>query len=90
MRTSYRQSQLVLPLLEALEEQRKPARIGTLYDAVAAKIDLPEADRREKIQIGDNTYNQFERSVRWAQQRAKLMGLMTAAEDRTWELTGKG
>jgi site-specific DNA-methyltransferase (cytosine-N4-specific) len=81
---------LVLPLLEALDEQRKPARIGHLYDAVAAKIDLPDTDRRQTVAIGENTYNQFERSVRWAQQRAKLMNLMCATENRTWTLTGKG
>jgi|UPI00082F3FF3 site-specific DNA-methyltransferase (cytosine-N4-specific) len=89
-RTSYRQSQLVLPLLEALEERTAPARIGDLYDIVADKIDLADDTRRAKLQIGAHSYNGFERSVRWAQQRAKLMGLMSPAEGRTWELTGKG
>lgn len=89
-RTSYRQSQLMLPLLEALEERTTPAKIGDLYDIVADKIDLADDTRRAKLQIGANSYNGFERSVRWAQQRAKLMGLMTPAEGRTWELTGKG
>ena len=48
-RTSYRQSQLVLPLLEALEERTAPARIGDLYDIVADKIDLADDTRRAKL-----------------------------------------
>lgn len=90
MRNTYRQSQLMLPLLEALEEQKAPSKIGALYDAVASKIELSDATRKAKIKIGENTYNGFERSVRWAQQRAKLMGLMAPADGRRWELTGKG
>lgn len=89
-RSSFRQSQLVLPLLEALEEQTRPSTIGALYDAVAEKIDLAPEVRSAKLMIGANTYNGFERSVRWAQQRAKLTGLMKPTEGRAWEITGKG
>lgn len=86
----YRQNQLVLPLLEALEDVGGQARIGAVYDAVAEKIGLPEADRSARVTIGAQTYNAFERSVRWAQQRAKRTGLMRPTDARDWVLTEKG
>ncbi len=86
----YRQNQLVLPLLEALEDVGGQARIGAIYDAVAEKIGLASDERQARVTIGDQTYNAFERSVRWAQQRAKRTGLLRPAEDRDWVITDKG
>jgi hypothetical protein len=39
---------------------------------VAEKVDLPAEDRAARITISVQSYNAFEREVRWAQQRAKL------------------
>jgi site-specific DNA-methyltransferase (cytosine-N4-specific) len=88
--TSYRQNQLVLPLLEALEEAGGQARIGAIYDTVAEKIGLSDDERQSRVAIGAQTYNAFERSVRWAQQRAKRTGLLRPADGRDWVLTEKG
>lgn len=90
VRSTYRQNQLVLPLIESIEEAGGQARIGSVYDAVAEKIGLPADERSARIEIGGQTYNSFERSVRWAQQRAKRTGLLRPADDRDWILTEKG
>ncbi len=88
--TSYRQNQLVLPLLESLEEAGGKARIGDVYDRIAEKIALPDAERAARVEVGAQTCNAFERSVRWAQQRAKRTGLLRPADGRDWVLTEKG
>jgi restriction endonuclease Mrr len=84
------QSQLILPLLDAIEEREGAATARDVYDLVAEKIDLSADDRRARITISGHYYNAFEREVRWAQQRAKLQGLVRPADSRLWALTEKG
>ena len=84
------QKQMILPLLEAMSEAGGATRIASVYDAVARKVDLPHEKRDATVEIRGNTYNAFERSVRWAQMQAKAQGLLRKAEDREWIVTGKG
>lgn len=89
-RKSVTQEQFVLPLLDCLELEGGRARTRDLCDAVAVKMGIDEGTRSETIEIGGHEYNRFDRTVRWAQQRAKAMGLTIPTGNATWELTGKG
>lgn len=86
------QNQLVLPILEALEQAAKPVQTADLYDQVAERVGVDPGVRAHRAEVGNTgqAYNLYERSVRWAQQRAKLQGLIERVEDRHWRLTGKG
>jgi site-specific DNA-methyltransferase (cytosine-N4-specific) len=84
------QSQLILPLLDAIEERGGAAKARDIYDLVAEKVGLPADERAARITISGHSYNSFEREVRWAQQRAKLQGLLRPADAGVWALTEKG
>lgn len=86
----YLQSQLVLPLLDAVGEAGGRASASDVYDAVAGKIGLPAELRTARSAIRGQSFNAFERDVRWAQQRAKLQGLMRPLGEGDWTLTGRG
>jgi hypothetical protein len=90
MKKKISQSQLILPLLDAIEERGGAAKVRDIYDLVAEKVDLPPNERAARITISGQTYNAFEREVRWAQQRAKLQGLLRPADAGLWALTDKG
>jgi site-specific DNA-methyltransferase (cytosine-N4-specific) len=72
MKKKISQSQLILPLLDAIEERGGAARAREVYDLVAEKVDLPARDRTARATISGHSYNAVEREVRWAQQRTKL------------------
>ncbi len=86
------QDQMILPLLESLDERGGRADVQTLYESVAERVAVDTATRQKRIAVGKagQVVNAFERDVRWAQQRAKLMGLIEPVEARHWRLTGKG
>ena len=86
------QNQMVLPILEALDGLGAPVPTAALYDQVAARVGIEPEVRSHRAEVGNTgqTYNLYERSVRWAQQRAKLQGLIERVEDRHWRLTSKG
>lgn len=84
------QQQFVLPLLDCLENVGGSARTGDLYDAVALKMGVSDEVRSETFVSGDCTYNRFEHTVRWAQQKAKALGLVAPTGRALWELTGRG
>jgi DNA modification methylase len=90
MKKKISQSQLILPLLDAIEERGGAAKARDIYDLVAEKVDLPPNERAARITISGQSYNAFEREVRWAQQRAKLQGLLRPADAGLWALTDKG
>jgi hypothetical protein len=90
MKKKISQSQLILPLLDAIEERGESAKALDIYDLVAEKVDLPADERTARIAISGHSYNAFEREVRWAQQRAKLQGLLRPADAGFWALTDKG
>lgn len=89
-RPNFRQNQLVLPLLEAVQEAGGRARASAIYDTVAEKMSISSTQRSERVVIKEKSYNAFERSVRWAQQRAKTSGLLRPSGDRDWILTDQG
>jgi site-specific DNA-methyltransferase (cytosine-N4-specific) len=83
------QSQLVLPLLQALKEEGGSARAGIVCDAVAAQLNLLDEEREACARTpGGKTYNILDRAVRWTNQIAKLRGLTESAEYGIWQLTG--
>lgn len=85
------QSQLVLPLLESMDEAGGRVTTKALYDLVSNKIDVADDVRNHRIDCGNaHEINTFEREVRWAQQRAKLMGLIEKDSDTFWRITQKG
>lgn len=90
MKKKISQSQLILPLLDAIEERGGAAKARDVYDLVAERINLAAEERAARITISGHSYNAFEREVRWAQQRAKLQGLLRPAASGLWALTTKG
>lgn len=86
----FRQNQLVLPLLEAFQEIGGHGKASDVYDAVATKLEISPEQRDTRVEIQGRTYNAFERSVRWAQQRAKRTGLLQPLGAGDWTLTQQG
>lgn len=84
------QQQMLFPLLDSLENAGGKLHTRDLYDAVATKCGLTEAECAETVVIGGDVYNAYHRDVRWAQQRAKLMGLAEPTGRGEWVLNGKG
>lgn len=84
------QRQLVFPLLEALDAAGGHAQPRDLYEAVAKKVELEDAALNESIEYGGQTFAKFPRDVRWAQQKAKLDGLIQVPKRGHWELTSRG
>lgn len=86
-----RQSQLLLPILDALQEGAGRLTTAQIYDAVAERTGISGDKRDARITLpSGQTINSFERSVRWAQQRARLMNLAEPIGETRWRLTGKG
>lgn len=81
------QTQLLLPLLESLKEAGGAARPRDLYDAVAAKLGVPESARTLNSRDDGTGFNLFERRVRWVRQTAVLKGLIAKGERSIWSLT---
>lgn len=86
----YTQQQMIFPLLDALENQGGKTQTRDLYDAVAVKCSVSDEEQSTTVRIGHQNVNVFQRSVRWAQQRARLLGLVNSAGSGEWVLTGKG
>ncbi len=80
----------MLPLLETIEQMGGEARPKELYDLIANRLRVPEAVREEKIKIGKQTVNAFERHVRWARQTAIAKGLIETPRRGVWSLTNRG
>lgn len=84
------QEQFLLPLLDCLENEGGHASTQDLYDAVALKLGVSEEHRGEQTVIGGKRFNTFERTMRWSQQKAKALGLVSPEGKSVWQLTGKG
>jgi restriction endonuclease Mrr len=74
MKKKISQSQLILPLLDAIEERGGAAKARDVYDLVAEKVDLPADERAARITISGQSYNAFEREVRWANKEQNSKG----------------
>lgn len=84
------QKQLILPLLEAAEKAGGQIRTQEAYDVVAEHIAISPEQRASRRAIGTRQTNVFEHAVRWAQQKARLSGLMERIGPQHWTLTGTG
>lgn len=82
------QMQLVLPMLDALAAgPRKPKDVA---NAIAARIGIDSDERAQRVSTtGGKQINAFDRSVRWAFQKAKLTGLVLRDDAGRWALAQK-
>ncbi|GLR77604.1 site-specific DNA-methyltransferase (plasmid) [Azospirillum oryzae] len=85
-----RQSQLLLPLLEVLDDAPKGLTAAEAVTAVADRLKLSEEQRRETVQLPSGTYRAFDRDVRWCRQKALLAGHLDGSVRNFWRLTAKG
>jgi DNA modification methylase len=83
------QRQLVLPLLDALRRQGGSADTATLQHSVAESLSLDAEARSRRRVIGGQSHGVLAHSVRWAQQHARLAGLVER-EGREWRLNETG
>lgn len=87
-------NQLILPLLATASEAGGRVSTSDIYDSIAEKLKVPPEVRNERVTIqerqGQYRINAFDRNVRWAQQTAKLTGLLVPDGKPYWKLTGKG
>lgn len=91
LRKSYSQSQLLLPLLDALSAAPGQMLATTsAYEAVADRIGLSASDRQAEIELKSGTIRPFDRDVRWTRQRAAFQKLIETPSHGHWKLTGKG
>ncbi len=88
---AYRQSQMMLPFLDAIADAGGRAHTKTLCDGVAERLGVDGDARTARRSCGAaGNINVFDRSVRWAAQRAKAMGYARPIGNGDWEITGKG
>lgn len=83
------QRQLILPLLDALHKAGGTAPTGELREAVADGLGLSDEARDRKAVIGGQSHGVLAHRIRWAQQHAKLAGLIERT-DGAWRITGSG
>lgn len=88
--TPYSQSQLLLPLLGALEGSPRGLPAREACDAVAESIGLSAEDRQAAVVIGGGRFNAFDRDVRWVRQKAVNLGMVEVPTRGQWVLSGKG
>lgn len=85
------QQMLLFPLLESLAEAGGQASSQEVYERVAERLALDESVTQATAEIGRaGKVNLYTRHVRWAQQKAKLLGLLHAPKRGQWKLTGRG
>lgn len=88
--TKATQSQLILPLLAAMDDAGGTAAPADVYGAVADSLGLSDADREARVNVGDQRVNGFNRHVRWAMQKAKALELLENPKRGQWKVTGRG
>jgi site-specific DNA-methyltransferase (cytosine-N4-specific) len=79
----------MLPLLHALDEAGGAAATPALREAVADNLHLSEEARCRRTDVGGQSHNALGYRVRWAQQQARLAGLVERT-DHSWRLTKSG
>ncbi|MFZ3481780.1 DNA methyltransferase [Sphingomonas sp. 3-13AW] len=83
------QRQLILPLLEALEDEGGSATTGILKERIADGLGLDIEATQRRGKIGGQDHNLLAHRVRWAQQHARIAGLVERGE-RRWSLSDRG
>lgn len=76
------------PLLEYLGEQKEPVRARVVYEALAQRLGLSEADRTAKLPSGNQSV--LQNRVGWAQDALKRAGLSTSPSYGAWLITDAG
>lgn len=84
------QAQLTLPLMDELRSQGGAAAPAAVCDALAERFEIPADLRDERRICGGQEVNIWNRHVRWARQKAKLLGLIDGRERSIWRLSEKG
>jgi hypothetical protein len=85
------QSQLLLPVLEVLQDHGGLAKTATVCAEVADRLAVPDGVTTARIPCGAAGHiKPWDRSVRWAMQRARLDGLARPIGASCWVITGKG
>ena len=80
------QSQIVLPLLASLSDHG-PLAAKQAADAVAERLNIGSDVRNDTVEYNGRKFNRWDRSVRWAEQRARLNRLTTRDDRGRWTLT---
>lgn len=83
------QRQLVLPLLDAVRDAGGSATTGEIVQAVADALCIDPQTRGRRVEIGGQKHNALGHRVRWAQQHARLAGLVERSEG-AWRITPQG
>lgn len=83
------QRQLVLPMLDVIASAGGAASTAVIQDSVATALRLAPAARQRRVTIGGQDHNALGHRIRWAQQHAKLAGLVER-EHGAWRLTTAG
>lgn len=83
------QRQLVLPLLEALEDEGGAATTAVLRERIADGLGISDDVRALRGDIGGQDHNLLAHRIRWAQQHARIAGLVERADGR-WSLKDRG
>jgi len=89
MTTLPSQRQLILPLLEALDAEGGGASTAVVRERIADGLGLDADARGRRGTIGGQDHNLLAHRVRWAQQHARIAGLVERDEGR-WCLKDRG
>lgn len=79
-----------MPLLDALREQGGKATPADVYRGMAVAIGLSGDEQCATVETTAGSTRVFDRNVRWARQKAKLLGLVSSPKRNLWELTESG
>lgn len=83
-------TQLVLPLLEELARAGGDARPKDIYDPIAERLGITDAERAETAHAADGKrHNLWERKIRWVRQTLVMQDLISAEHRGRWILTGR-
>lgn len=82
------QSQLLLPLIQAIEEAGGSIQAKSAADVIASALTLSPEERNLCARTpGGKRYNVLDRTVRWTHQLGKLRGLTASDRPGFWRLT---
>jgi site-specific DNA-methyltransferase (cytosine-N4-specific) len=83
------QRQLVLPLLDAVSKAGGTTTTSAVREAIADGLGLDEEARSRRVTVGGQDHGALGHRVRWAQQHARLAGLLVRGDDG-WSITPEG
>ena len=84
-----KQSTMLLPLLQMIDNAGGMAKPGELYDQMAAHVHLESHIRDATVKAGTREARAWDRHVRWTRQTAVMRRLIDAEQRGVWGLTSK-